>query len=239
VLDNATGEELGDVLGADLSHIERLAQLGDAYGEESLLIIGDTEITAVETPWPPSSPTGGRRLQAMFGAQDSIYAYVRDDTGQVNVWRTSDGHSWTNLGSPSFLKDAPPIIYSQFTSLADSLTVTIIPQDSDIPRAYWETTDGVTWSSGPPVEGLPDDMYLVRLESGWFANDGSQGGPSDGDVWWMRAGDAWIPLDELGIDRCDGANITSTDNTTFFFGRNQLSGGGCPHLWILNMDASS
>jgi hypothetical protein len=237
VLDNATGEKLGEVLGADLSHIDRLVQQGDAYSEENLLIIGDTEITAVETPWPPSSPTGGRRLQAMFGAQDSIYAYVRNDTGQVNVWRTSDGHSWTDLGPPSFLKDAPTTIYPQFTSLADSLTVTIFPQNSNTPPAYWETTDGVNWSSGPPPEGLPDDMYLLRLESGWFANDGSQGGTSDGDVWWMHAGDAWISLAELGIGRCDGANVTSADNTTFFFGHN--SGRGCPHLWILNLDPSN
>jgi hypothetical protein len=166
----------------------------------------------------------------MFGAQDSIYAYVRDDTRQVSVWRTSDGHSWTDLGSPSFLEDAPPNNRPQFESLADSVAVTIF----DVPNAYWETTDGVSWSPGPSPEGLPDDMYLLRLESGWFANDGSIGGNSDGDVWWMRAGDAWISLAELGIEgRCDGANITSADNTTFFFGR------GCPHLWILTQDASS
>jgi hypothetical protein len=176
----------------------------------------------------------------MFETQDSIYAYVRDDTGQVSVWRTSDGHSWTDLGPPSFLKDAPPISRPQFTSLADSLSVAIIPEDPDVPSADWETTDGVNWSPGPPPEGLPDDMYLLRLESGWVANDGSRGGSSDGDVWWMHAEDAWISLAELGIDGpCDGANITSADNTTFFFGHDHFSGGGCPHLWILSQDPSS
>jgi hypothetical protein len=88
VLDNATGEELGEILGADLSHIDRLAQEGDAVIEERLLIIQDNEIAPIENPLPG-------RFPHMLGVQDTIYAYVNAfDTETPSVWRTSDGRTW-------------------------------------------------------------------------------------------------------------------------------------------------
>ena len=77
----------------------------------------------------------------------------------------------------------------------------------------------------------------IRLESGWFANDGSKGGFFDGDVWWMHSGDVWVSPAELGIEgRCDLVGTTSVGNTTFFFGYNHVDEPGCPDLWILSLD---
>jgi len=233
VLNNATGTDLGEVLGADLSHIEQLTQ-GDNFFGERLLIIGDSEITPVETPWPARLPTEGPRVQAFFGAQGWVYAYISDDTG-VSVWRTNDGRSWTNLGPPSFPNDALPTGSPWFLSSFGPQMA--LDTDSN-PGAAWETIDGFNWT--PQPEGQPDQTYAVRLESGWFANNGSRGGPFDGDEWWMHVDDTWVSLAELGIEdgRCGGATPTALDNTTtFFFG----GGGGesCPDLWILSLEPSS
>ena len=101
--------------------------------------------------------------------------------------------------------------------------------------AAWETTHGINWTRTPAPDGRPESTFLLLLESGWFANNGSQGSSSDGDVWWMHVGDTWVSLADLGIEQhCAGARPTSVDNTTtFFFGR------GCPDWWILSLNPSS
>ena len=214
VLDNATGAILGEVLGANLSHIERFAEARDGYIERRLLIIGDSEITQVEDPWPDD------RLDGFFGTQDWIYAYVEDDSDQVSVWRTSDGRSWTELGPSSFPEDGPR-----------SVTSSGGPLMARSGAAAWETTDGINWTRTPVPDGRPESTYPLLLESGWFANNGTRWSSSHGDVWWMHVGDTWVSLAELGIERhCDGARPTSVGNTTFF------SGWGCPDWWILSLE---
>ena len=237
VRNNATGTDLGEILGADLSHIEQLTQGGDIF-EKRALIIGDSEITPVEVPW-----TGW--VDALFGAREWIYAYVRDQTG-MTVWRTSDGRSWTDLGPPGFLEGTTDTNFIGWHPLAGSLVATLSRPDTGIVNcasrglrclelvAAWEATDGITWSPDPRPEGRPDQSHPVRLESGWFANDGSKRDNSEGD-WWMHVGDTWVSLAELGLDegRCEGVFPTAVENTAFFFGRD------CPDLWILSLNPSS
>lgn len=158
VLDNATGEVLGEILEADLTHIETMAET-DELRVESLFIIGDGEVTRAEKPWPRSS-------------------------------------------------------------------------GSD---------DGAEFGVVPP--GRPDDTNPVRLESGWFATDGSIGGPSDGDAWWMYVDGTWISLVDLGMERPEPdciVSATATETTTFFFG------GPCffwdsnaRNVWVLSLEPSN
>ncbi len=158
VLDNVTGEVLGEILEADLTHIETMAET-DELRVESLFIIGDGEVTQAEKPWPRIS-------------------------------------------------------------------------GSD---------DGAEFGVVPP--GRPDDTHPVRLESGWFATDGSIGGPSDGDVWWMHVDGTWISLVDLGMEHPEPGCIvsaTAIETTTFFFGGDCFPwDSDARNVWILSLEPSA
>jgi len=189
--------------------------------EERLYLLGDGEVVRVEVPWPTFSNVAvGFNLVTLFGARDWIYAYVEGDQ-RSDVWRTSDGRSWTNLGAPGFPESAAPIGHTSFTLLSESLVVT---NHFALPGAAWETTDGTTWS--PVPDGLPAGTYPTRLESGWFASDGDKGGPDSGDTLWMQVGGTWVSLADMGMERLQPSDCwvhkTAVGTTTFFLS------GGCP-----------
>jgi hypothetical protein len=255
VSDAETGEELGLIEGADLTHIAQSTWFDEIHNQR-LLHVGNAGITSIEVPWP------GFNSVTLFGVDDAAYAYVirhtaNDENLPTSVWRSTDGETWTDLGPPSFLRDMPETISwhsMDFTVLADSLAVIVrggseseFGRDVDF-EAAWETTDGVTWT--PIPAGLPDGTrHLVRMASGWFANDGDIGGHSDGDVWWMLVNGTWVSLADLGMEvpdpsatersRCT-VHPTATEATTFFFA------SGCPddslslpaYLWVLDLDPS-
>lgn len=207
---------------ANLTPAERTL-VADELIAQYLIIIQDGAISYVEAPW-------GRDGVTLFGAEEFVYAYL--DGPPTSVWRSSDGRSWTNTDRPSFLRGEAKSVNANFTSLPGSLTAT----NSDLPIPAWETTDGISWT--PLPDGLPTNTNPVRLASGWFANDGSMGGPEDGDAWWMHVGGEWVSLAELGMESAQSGCVVGTtaiESTTFFFG------GGCfppvsPDLWILSFD---
>ena len=231
VIDDSTNAHLGEIDGANLIHIERFVKLDELH-EESLLIIGDGEIIQVQVPWEDVFNT-----VTLLGTTDWFYAYVQsysggqDGSSSTTVWRSSDGRSWTNHGTPSFLVDAPQDDATRFTALSGVVAATT----RDLPIAAWETTDGIAWT--PVPEGRPPLTNPVRLESGWFANDGSRGGPDDGDAWWMHVDGEWVSLTELGMEHLESGCVVGTtaiETTTFFLG------GDCfpttdPDLWFLSL----
>lgn len=197
-----------------------------------LLIIGEDQATPVEVPWP----LGFNRV-TLFGGDDWIDAYVEPPgSGPVTVWRTSDGRSWTELGT-LVLPDGTASTY------VDAVPGLLVAGEFGLHD--WESTDGVTWSPRP--DGLPADTYPIRLESGWFANDGSIGGRSDGDAWWVHVGGTWVSLAELGMET-PGPTVggqsgcvvsaTAVGQTTFFQGTGSCrpSGSDARDLWVLNLN---
>lgn len=170
----------------------------------------------------------------LFGTADWFYAYVegysggQDGSWSMTVWRSSDGRSWTSVEPPSFLNGADD--NTSFSVLSGVL----VARNSNLPAVAWETSDGITWT--PVPEGRPPLTNPVRLESGWFANDGSRGGPDDGDAWWMHVDGEWVSLTELGMEHFESGCVVGTTAikaTTFFLG------GDCfpttdPDLWVLH-----
>jgi len=51
VFDQATGDELGFVDGAGLTHIARIAQTDELWGQR-VFVIEDGQVTPAEVPWP-------------------------------------------------------------------------------------------------------------------------------------------------------------------------------------------
>jgi hypothetical protein len=111
----------------------------------------------------------------------------------------------------------------------------------------WATTDGATWTAAPgqlpdappPAPGWPGGTTLVRLASGWFANDGSKGGSTDGDGWWIHLGNEWVSLDEIGIEGDPdvfggGVGSTAVGNITIFYTSDRNLFGQARNLWILS-----
>jgi hypothetical protein len=216
VIDNNTGDELGEILGANLND---LAHVSEETLVDRLLIISDGNVAYVEVPW---LPTG---IVTLFSAGEAVYAYV-DDWSGVTVWRSEDGRAWTNLGPLT-------IPGGWFRLVGDALTVNYFPpsDDPDARSAAWETTDGVEWS--PLPDGRPDGTHPWRIESGWFATTDDEYTWFTGQNWWMNVGDSWVSLDETGHTRCDGSTISAVGNTTF------LTCGNDPTtMWVLNFEPS-
>jgi hypothetical protein len=215
VVDNNTEEELGEILGATLND---LAHVTEETMVDRLLIVSDGDVTSVEVPW---RPTG---IVTLFSSGEAVYAYVDD---AANVWQTDDGRTWTELGPLSLVEATELTGYTRFTATSDDR---LVAWNADLPNAAWETTDGMNWRTVdlPPLpEGVP-----VLLDSGWFANANQLGSFDDGDRWWLKAGDTWVTLTDLGIAGQRPVFATGIDTTTFFF-RN--SGRD---LWVLRLDQS-
>ena len=222
VFDNETGEDLGHIDGADISHIAEIAN-SSQLNHERLVIITDGDVTQTGVPW------AFRHGSTLFAAGEWIYAFGNSPTGALGVWRTNDGESWVDLGTPELPSEALELDFERVGE--DRLVV----WSSQQPHAAWETTDGLTWDTvewPPPPEGT----FLVPLESGWFANNGSLGGRFDGDRWWMLTGDTWVSLEELGMESGANINVTGISDTTFFFRADADSGSR--EMWILRLNAS-
>lgn len=241
VLDDETGEDLGEIREATLADINRFAETGELF-EPRILLIGEDTITPVAPPWTLEgccSPISDIRL---FAADDGIYAYTQVDTRfgagvvTVDIWRTNDGLAWTELG-PAPLPFVPAEIgLWEFKTMGDGRLVAWNPK---LRNAAYETTDGITWETitwaplpavQSPVLGGddPSGAYPIPLESGWFARDG--------DAWWIHLGGTWLSLAELGME---GGPVTATaiGDTTFFFTEGWLPGGSnAGDLWILSTD---
>jgi hypothetical protein len=234
VLDNETGELLGEILGADLSHVEAMAKTDELH-IQNLIIIENGEVTQVGTPWEHFYPR-------LFASEDWLYAYVQSiEDLELTVWRSNDGRSWTNLGPPSYLQDTPAIGFHRFWPLENSMAVTTFVRsengaESDV---AWETTDGVTWIPMPTQP--PPGAHVVRLESGWFATDESNGGRFGGDVWSMLIDGTWISLADLGMEHAEpgcGVEAAAVENTTFFLGDCGPMQTRERSLWIVSLDPS-
>jgi hypothetical protein len=206
--------------------------------EERLYVIGESEITRIDVPWPTfKSVAQGFNYVTLYGSDGWVYAYVVNETSNASgqtessnmtVWRTNDGASWADIGSPSFLSDSPVAGSVHFDLVAEMLVVTIssaYPESGRLPEAAaWESADGVNWVPMPP--GRPGGTYPTRLESGWFASDGDKGGSYFGDTLWMQVSGTWVSLADMGMERLQPSDCwvhkTAVGTTTFF------RSGGCP-----------
>ena len=259
VLDDATGEELGEILGANLSHMEMMTQT-DESRLEGLFSVGDGQVTAIEPPWPRAVSV---RLMASEGG---IYAYVVryevDDSFHLSIWRTDDGRSWTDLGPPSFLADEPQTRLRVSDSLTDPLTVAVYDPTSEAGSVAdndfavrlgledtWEVGAGVTWTPAPA--GRPDQTSLVRLESGWFATNQlfeemrivSGGSFPHREKWWMHVDGTWVSLADLGMEPTGNesgcVHATAIENTTFFLRTDcSNSPSSTREVWVLTFERS-
>jgi len=237
-------------VGPQLASIGELTLLYASYGDDHggsntiaddrvdrLYRIDDNTIERVDVPWRWGSP-------ALFGVSDFIYAYIKNEQsdrsgtivgGDISVWRTTDGRSWTDLG-PLNLPDRPVIQAEPddltFAGAGDTLTITFrdISSSGGAYFTAWETTDGVNWT--PLPSGRPEGTNPVHVESGWFSTAGDKGGYLGGQAWWMNVGDTWVSLEDMSANAfCGGSHIRAVANTTFIFG------GGCAaDIWILHLD---
>lgn len=200
---------------------------------ERLYRIEDNTIERVDVPWRGDGVT-------LFGIADFVYAYkVHEQSdrsgsivgGDITVWRTTDGRSWTDLG-PLSLPDRPPSHVVKFASAGDTLSITFLDTSSSGSGddTGWETTDGVNWTPFP--SGIPEGTHPVHVESGWFSTVGDQGGYLGGQAWWMNVGDTWVSLEDMSANEfCGASTIMAVENTTF------ITGGGCAaDIWILHLD---
>jgi len=227
VFDNATGELLGHVAGADLGHIDRMIGT-DELSAEILWLAENGTVVALEPPWEPASSG-----VALFNSGDTVYSYVRDRAGRLSVWQTSDGLSWTEVGVAGL-----PAELLSGNAWISSLPGVLVGYADD---EAWDSTDGVNWKPAPA--GRPEGSNLVRLPAGWFATDGSKGGSRDGNAWWWHVKGEWIPLAAMGMENPEptvagqsGCVVGTTGNarTTIFYRGDCLPMDGSVEVWVLD-----
>lgn len=112
-------------------------------------------------------PTGG-----------SLLAYA-DGT----VWKTTDGSQWTEFEAP--------FVEGWVTALSDRFVwnfMTAGPAAGGFITDVMESADGETWTDAPVAP--PPQTSLIRLETGWFATDGSMGASTAirGGCWSATSG---------------------------------------------------
>lgn len=204
---------------------------GDDYPddhEQGLYIISNDNVTRTEVPWP--TVVGA----TLFSTGDWIYAYTVDSQSRdatVTVWRTRDGRSWTEIGTPGFV-DASGLPGKTFY-LYSTLDGPLVAWSYELRGSAWETVDGLNWGPAdlPPLPSTNSRFATspLRLGTGWFAVTGSQGGELDGDTWWLKADDSWFPLTELQLSGME-MKTSGFGNTTFFSNEQAI--------WVMNLNTT-
>lgn len=227
VFDNATNELLGHVAGADQSHVDRMIGT-DELAAQLLMIVEDGNVSSLEPPWSNTSNV------VLFNAGDTVYSYVRNwRTGRLSVWQTNNGLSWTEIATP----ELPDSLTGDNARISSLPGVLVGYADGEA----WDSTDGINWRPAPTAK--PESTNLVRLPAGWFATDGSIGGPWDGDVWWWHVEGEWIPLTSMGMEHPEPTvggqsgcvvGTTGNDDTTIFYGGPCLPIDGSVEVWVLD-----
>ena len=209
---------------------------GDEYPrdhEQGLYLISDDDVTRTEVPWPAAV------WATLFSTGDWIYAYTdngQSDDATMTVWRTTDGRSWTEIGTPGFV-EASGLPGKSF-GLYPTLDGRLLAWSHELEGSAWETSDGLNWV---PVELPPlpsgersnsdgsNEAFPVLLDTGWFANSGVYGGYRDGDTWWMKAGDSWFPLTELDLS---GVPMWASGVGHITFFSNEQA------IWVMSLNAT-
>lgn len=168
----ATGETVGSITGSlpGLDPEEILARLGFGFSPARagwFLETGDDEPVVLETPWarfhglsPWSTPVElfvVDDLMLVFGMPENDGNAYND--GPWNVWRSSDGRVWEDLGELPFSSDLHPFVDFDLVSVG----VAVLLQDSvgfAESHEFFITSDGAEWEAISEAEyeeltGLP------------------------------------------------------------------------------------
>jgi hypothetical protein len=204
---------------------------GDEYPrdhEQGLYVISDDTVTRTEVPWPTVVSA------TLFSTGDWIYAYTDDSQSREatkTVWRTRDGRSWTEIGTPGFVEESG--LPGKSFHLYPSLDGPLVAWSHELEGSAWETTDGLKWEAAdlPPQPSTTKtfESAPLRLGTGWFAGTRDQGGPFHGDTWWMKADDSWFRLAELQLS---GTPMwaSGVGNTTFFSNEQAM--------WVMSINST-
>lgn len=241
VIDDGSGEALGEVPAADMTYIRWLS--GEERGPmaeerwfaiQRLFRITDGTIAPIDVPWSQYDYT------ELFAIDDQMFAFVldieADNVADVTVYRCGDGRSWTDLGQAGFVGGDPEDLVGVGPSGITSVPGGIV-LDYSVPQ---ETADGTEWLAAPES---PGDSQPYRTESGWFARHYVW--PDGPDDWWVRVGETWLSLAELGMGRSSDWCVEgphSVGTTTIFTAE---GGGAClagdgrssfpTEMWILDL----
>ena len=164
----ATGETVGAITGSlpGLDPEEIMARLGFGFRATRagwFLEPGDAESVVLETPWarfhglsPWSAPV------ELFVVDDLMLVFAVVETGNAstggtwNIWRSSNGREWEDVGELPFSSDAYVLV--DFHPVSVGVAVRL--EDSAGESEFFVTSDGAEWEAISEVEyeeltGLP------------------------------------------------------------------------------------
>jgi hypothetical protein len=148
----------------------------------------------VWTVAPSSSALGGVGGAAVASKGSRLVA-VGADPGQPALWTSSDGQTWTSVGSA----ELPPLPSASLIDITagDSGYVAVGSDGSS--AAAWVSRDGLTWRRAPASLAF-DDAQMMRVV--WTGSQFIAIGRSlvgDGVAWTSADGLTWTRLDTGGI----------------------------------------
>lgn len=179
--------------------------LVDGYRARVGAVSSADGVELVEPEWIASVPFQDRSQPALVAIGDEFFAYLRTgdngrpaegEDGHNSVWRSRDGRTWENLGTPPW-PDTHEIANVRIEE-RDGVAMVIVLMDAERskPSDFLMSTDGITWrspSAPPPPFGNPWGIDIIAGGHGWIL-----AGPPP-NIWGSADGDIWEPLASEGL----------------------------------------
>jgi hypothetical protein len=144
----------------------------------------------------PAVAAGSSGVPTVLGLGDRLLAYTpfwfAQDRNGMNVWSSTDGYDWVDLGAPEFLPgggDGAVVVFKR----DGRLFADVFQADNE---ERWASVDGLNWSLIPAPPGARPTSVLAFREGFIASND-------DGltfRLWLSVDGVTWQEMDLDGLD---------------------------------------
>ncbi|HEX3345101.1 MAG TPA: hypothetical protein VHS09_11045 [Polyangiaceae bacterium] len=149
--------------------------------------------TTTFTAGLPVMPAGSSWCLKSNGTSVLAIPYKGGFGASTNVWKTTDGHTWTNVATLAFLAASDNVVGLAWDPL---LELWVLALQTTTPTVYFYTSpDGVAWTSAgtaPTTHLSVTDMAAVDGALVCALAEVSSGGKS-GTIWSGDGGATWWP----------------------------------------------
>jgi hypothetical protein len=194
ITNRSDGKVLATIDGLDHEDLDRLLA-GGPMGTQVAIIVDDRVAEVIDVPW--SGEAWGRT--SIVDTDDAFRAYVPNKTGTFDVWRSTDGRTWSMETvvdpNPRASGQREPCNLAFFNPRwlrrngwdYTAYTAVLLCDGYEYEN---HSADGLEWQQPPKTTGQATDAR--RLDSGWLTTDAKL------ERWWFRVGDSWQEAPEVG-----------------------------------------
>ena len=224
---DAHGREIGRVEGVDRGFVDAWVRRGEIVEQGLFLLDGDR--------WVPADlPVGPNALPGIVDeGSDGALAIAPDATGQVHLFRSTDGRTWTG-GDVLVAPDGAPLVSDDlWVDETDGVRTYIVNRDGS---TRWASTDLETWTLGP----FPEPPPGIKVAGGWVKTPDQ----SEDGLWQVsRDRETWEPArllssvtTKIAPNGAGGSTETALGDAVWF----TVEEAEAPYtrdVWVVEFDA--